>query len=227
MSLILEALKKAERQHKLGEVPGISAQASEQNGQGKQRLGWGVLSIFALAMLGVGLYLGSMQDTPPPQTQAQSEPEITPPAGELMARPVRPAATDPQPISEARLTPQAAQPMPVEEKPKPIEQVEVNVAPVTPPPVRPAPVQAPPEPPPPRARPLHKMPSGFVSNLPVMNIDIHSYDPRPPKRYVLINMEKYREGDYLAEGPNLIEILPQGVVMEHMGERFILPLGNL
>ncbi|MCG8071435.1 MAG: general secretion pathway protein GspB [Candidatus Thiodiazotropha endolucinida] len=40
-------------------------------------------------------------------------------------------------------------------------------------------------------------------------------------------MEKYREGDYLAEGPLLIEILPEGVVMEHMGERFIFPLGNL
>jgi general secretion pathway protein B len=70
------------------------------------------------------------------------------------------------------------------------------------------------------------MPSGFVSNLPVMNIDIHSFDSRPEKRYVLINMEKYREGDYLAEGPHLVEILPEGVVMEHMGERFILPLGN-
>ncbi|MEW8283151.1 MAG: general secretion pathway protein GspB [Candidatus Thiodiazotropha taylori] len=44
---------------------------------------------------------------------------------------------------------------------------------------------------------------------------------------MLVNMEKYREGDYLAEGPLLIEILPEGVVMEHMGERFIFPLGNL
>jgi general secretion pathway protein B len=71
------------------------------------------------------------------------------------------------------------------------------------------------------------MPGGFVSNLPVMNIDIHSYDARPKKRYVLVNMEKYREGDYLTEGPLLIEILPEGVIMEHMGERFILSLGNL
>ncbi|PVV17148.1 MAG: hypothetical protein B6D79_17125 [gamma proteobacterium symbiont of Ctena orbiculata] len=70
------------------------------------------------------------------------------------------------------------------------------------------------------------MPSGFVANLPSMSIDIHSYDKRAAKRYVLINMEKYREGDYLAEGPKLVEILPQGAVMEHMGERFILPIGN-
>jgi general secretion pathway protein B len=70
------------------------------------------------------------------------------------------------------------------------------------------------------------MPAGFVANMPSINIDIHSYAKQPAKRYVLINMEKYREGDYLAEGPRVVEILPQGVVMEHMGEHFILPIGN-
>ncbi|MCU7860031.1 MAG: general secretion pathway protein GspB, partial [Candidatus Thiodiazotropha sp. (ex Lucinoma kastoroae)] len=89
----------------------------------------------------------------------------------------------------------------------------------------PEPPPQPPKPPKP-PKPLHEMPSGFVSHLPSMNIDIHSYDKRPHKRYVLINMEKYREGDYLAEGPMLVEILPNGAVMEHMGERFILPIGN-
>ncbi|MET0045316.1 MAG: hypothetical protein ABW100_17560, partial [Candidatus Thiodiazotropha sp. 6PLUC3] len=184
MSLILEALKKAERQHKLGEIPGISSQASEQDGQGKHRLGWGLLSLFALAMLGIGIYLGGMQSTPQPQTEAKSEPEITRPSGELTARPVRPQNNNPQPMAEVRQSPQVVQPLPVEEKPKPIEQVKAEVAPIELPPVRPAPVKAPPEPPPPRAMPLHEMPSGFVSNLPEMNIDIHSYDPRPMKRYV-------------------------------------------
>ncbi|MEJ2393869.1 MAG: general secretion pathway protein GspB [Candidatus Thiodiazotropha sp.] len=70
------------------------------------------------------------------------------------------------------------------------------------------------------------MPSGFVANLPSLNIDIHSYDKQPSKRYVLINMERYHEGDYLAEGPQLIEVLTDGVVLEHLGERFILPIGN-
>jgi len=79
---------------------------------------------------------------------------------------------------------------------------------------------------PPPARPLSEMPSGFIANLPTLNIDIHSYDKQPPKRYVLINMEKYREGDYLSEGPLLVEIRPDGVVLEHYGERFILPIGN-
>ena len=40
MSLILEALKKAERQHKLGDVPSISAQPVQPSGSGMRGLGW-------------------------------------------------------------------------------------------------------------------------------------------------------------------------------------------
>jgi hypothetical protein len=93
----------------------------------------------------------------------------------------------------------------------------------------PAPLPVMPETPPPKPIPVRSMselPSGFVANLPSLNIDIHSYDKLPAKRYVLINMEKYQEGDYLTEGPQLVEILTDGVVLEHMGERFILPIGN-
>ncbi|MEJ2426999.1 MAG: general secretion pathway protein GspB, partial [Candidatus Thiodiazotropha sp.] len=61
---------------------------------------------------------------------------------------------------------------------------------------------------------------------PPMNIDIHSYDQRPEKRYVLINMQRYHEGDYLEEGPRIISIRTDGVELEHMGARFILPIGT-
>ena len=224
MSLILEALKKAERQHKLGEVPRISAQLAEQSGHGKHRLGLGLLSILALGMLGVGIYLGSMQNTPQPEPEARiqtrSEPEVTRPPGELSVRP-EPRPQNGASAPAAELPSRQVEPLAVESRPE-TDQVKSEITVDKPVPERPAPVQ----PPPPKARQLNEMPSGFVSNLPAMNIDIHSYDPHPAKRYVLINMEKYHEGDYLAEGPNLIEIRPDGVVMEHMGERFILPLGT-
>ena len=234
MSLILEALKKAERQHKLGEVPGISSQVSERHGKGSGRLGWVMLTLFAVAMLGLGLYLGGMLTAPQPPQAARVEPAAEPaasappaveprPAGELTARPSRslPGNTAPAPASSENV----ARPTPAETRQQPVQAEEKTVVAVEPPP-EPR-YEPPPEPAPPPALPLHEMPGGFVSNLPEMNIDIHSYDARPAKRYALINMEKYREGDYLAEGPLLIEILPDGVVMEHMGERFILPLGNL
>ncbi|MBT3056522.1 MAG: general secretion pathway protein GspB [Candidatus Thiodiazotropha sp. (ex Codakia orbicularis)] len=223
MSLILEALKKAERQHKLGEVPKINPDAEQPTSTASHRLGWLMMVMLAMILLGTGIYLGSSSwwsqqpqqhgpsvssTEPVPQggVQERAPAELTLPDTEGMVGDSDPAisvnppqaAIEPQPVIA---TPQA----------KEIELPQV---------VEPEP----PQPPPPK--PLYEMPSGFVANLPSMNIDIHSYDQRPAKRYVLINMEKYREGDYLAEGPRVLEILPQGAVMEHMGERFILPIGN-
>lgn len=221
MSLILEALKKAERQHKLGQVPSISSQTSEQEVSGASRLGWGVLLLLALTMLGVGLYLGSMQGSsqPQPQAQAQPEHEQTRPSGELSARPVRAVTKVAEPKPDPEVSQQVTQPPPEAASPEVVATPKAEITRIEPEPLHATP-------PPPRAKPLRDMPSGFVSNLPTMNIDIHSYDSLPSKRYVWINMEKYREGDYLAEGPLLIEILAEGVVLEHLGARFILPIGN-
>ncbi|MCU7885156.1 MAG: hypothetical protein KZQ82_13280, partial [Candidatus Thiodiazotropha sp. (ex Lucinoma annulata)] len=59
MSLILEALKKAERQHKLGEVPSISADMEQTPATTSGRLGWVMLALFFIVILGIGIYLGS------------------------------------------------------------------------------------------------------------------------------------------------------------------------
>jgi general secretion pathway protein B len=99
--------------------------------------------------------------------------------------------------------------------------VEVEAAPMA---ADPAPLLS--TEPPPMPKQMSELPDGFVSNMPKLNIDIHSFDERPGRSYVLINMEKYREGEYLAEGPLLYEILQEGVILEYMGERFILPIGN-
>ncbi|MET0064433.1 MAG: general secretion pathway protein GspB [Candidatus Thiodiazotropha endolucinida] len=224
MSLILEALKKAERQHKLGEVPKINPDAEQPTSTASHRLGWLMMVMLAMILLGTGIYLGSSSwwsqqpqqhgpsvssTEPVPQGGAQERApaELTLPDTEGMVGDSDPAisvnppqaAIEPQPVIATSQAKEIELPQVVEPEPPP-----------------------PPQPP----KPLYEMPSGFVANLPSMNIDIHSYDQRPAKRYVLINMEKYREGDYLAEGPRVLEILPQGAVMEHMGERFILPIGN-
>ncbi|MCU7933675.1 MAG: general secretion pathway protein GspB [Candidatus Thiodiazotropha sp. (ex Dulcina madagascariensis)] len=220
MSLILEALKKAERQHKLGEVPGIKADPQQSEDSASGRTGWVMLILFAAILLALGVYLGS--NAPLSRQSAENQPATAPSFPAHEEAPVKTKAVAVQPPPSA--TPTASEPLP--ESADPVVPLPVPVT------DRPAPIAKQetgpvrePEPLPP-PKPLIEMPSGFVANLPVMNIDIHSYDKRPGKRYVLINMERYREGDYLAEGPLLVEILPDGVVMEHMGERFILPIGN-
>lgn len=213
MSLILEALKKAERQHKLGEVPGIRADAPVA-ASGVRGLGWVMLVLFAGIMLILGIYLGGYQaSAPDPATAVAQIPEVRqePPP---VASPVpvqTPPATVQIPPREASVS---APPPEPELEPAPVPHEPLQL-PLEPAPAKPLP-----------AKPLNEMPSGFVANLPDLNIDIHSYDQEPAKRYVLINMEKYHEGDYLAQGPLLIEILPDGVVLEHFGERFIMPIGN-
>ena len=42
----------------------------------------------------------------------------------------------------------------------------------------------------------------------------------------MVNGHKYREGERLAEGPALIEIVPDGMVLEYRGERLLYTLGR-
>jgi general secretion pathway protein B len=221
MSLILEALKKAEQQHRVGEVPKIGSQPVQTEAGTPIWAGTLLLGLFALAMVGVGLYLGqdSPQDEPESYALENSEAESVPaPVGvaKAVSSPPTPpiSAEQVQQVAKAEAPPAMVQPIPAA-PPSAIAEPEVGLE-------KPRRTSKPPAPP----SSLAELPEGFVDNLPQLNIDIHSYDAKPGKSYVLINLEKYREGDYLAEGPLLSEILPDGVVLEHLGERFILPIGN-
>lgn len=63
--------------------------------------------------------------------------------------------------------------------------------------------------------------SGQLSVQP-LHLDIHVYANNRPERFVFINMKKYREGDNLAEGPEVEEITTTGVILAHRGNRFTL-----
>lgn len=64
--------------------------------------------------------------------------------------------------------------------------------------------------------------SGAIT-LPELHLDIHVYSEAADDRFVFINMSKYREGGQLSEGPVVAEITPQGVVLGHRGQSFLLP----
>ena len=59
--------------------------------------------------------------------------------------------------------------------------------------------------------------------LPDMHLDIHVYSGQPADRFVFVNMSKYKESATLSEGPRISEIVPDGVVLDYMGTRFLLP----
>ena len=55
-----------------------------------------------------------------------------------------------------------------------------------------------------------------------LHLDIHVFSAAPAERFAFINMKKYTEGTTLAEGPRVEEITPDGVVLSHNGQRFLL-----
>lgn len=62
---------------------------------------------------------------------------------------------------------------------------------------------------------------GAVS-LPELHIDIHVFSETPEDRFVFINMNKYRQGEQLGEGPDVVEITIDGVVLGYQGTSFLL-----
>ncbi len=62
-----------------------------------------------------------------------------------------------------------------------------------------------------------------VLDLPELHLDIHVYSDVPKDRFVFINMAKHREGSRLDEGPQVLEITPDGVVLRYQGKSFLLP----
>ena len=59
-------------------------------------------------------------------------------------------------------------------------------------------------------------------DVPELRLDLHVYADSPPERYALVNMHKVREGEALPEGPRVVEITRDGVVLEWQGREFML-----
>jgi len=66
----------------------------------------------------------------------------------------------------------------------------------------------------------YELPQEIRDRLDLPRLDVHVYSEEPQRRFILVNLEKYREGEILASGLVLEEILPDGMVMSYQGERF-------
>jgi len=95
-------------------------------------------------------------------------------------------------------------------------------------------VEQQPRPEPAASRPTTRLPAARVLTidevrlngtlqLTELHLDIHVYSDDPGERFVFINMAKHREQSRLEEGPVVVEIRPDGVVLEHQGTTFLLP----
>lgn len=282
MSYILEALKKSERERKLGEVPQLATRHDIAAPTAEKR-GWtmAIATAFGgigLGALGVAGYLFTSSPPAPmsPATEVSTpRPEpIAPPAPSPSDAPAGVGATSPEPgtpplagASRAQPPVAADAPTPTQrpttvETPRPSPSLATGSDPSSPddarrpapPPSTPGPsaITVPPRPriPPAPARPHRSSsppprppdrptpgipPSGqslpTLDQLPAsrrpppesLRMNIHAYADNPERRFVLINMRRYREGDRLEDGTTLQFITPDGAILEHQGKRFHLP----
>lgn len=250
MSFILDALQKSERERHAGQAPAIDEALSRPPpGPGRaQRQNETALMIHtALTVAAVFLVAGltwwllSRGQTPPAQPPAVPEvASTTPPSPNLAAPaepPVEPAPAlrvDPERLAEPLVSglgadaatldevlddaPESSGPAPqpgTEPEPAPPGGETPEVA-AEPPPAPPVPAARSPEP-----LPLKDMPPSFRGEFPALSVQVHVYDSNPLRRFVLINGKKYRETDTLVEGPRVVEIVPEGVVLEHRGTKVL------
>lgn len=74
------------------------------------------------------------------------------------------------------------------------------------------------------ATPLDEMPNDYRAGFPTLSVEVHVWDSSSAKRFVMINGQRYREGDTLAAGPKLAEIAQDGLVLDYHGSVVLLSL---
>lgn len=67
-----------------------------------------------------------------------------------------------------------------------------------------------------------ELPLNVRRELPALDLTIHVFSADPAARFVLVNGERYVEGDQLAPGVNLVSILREGAVVDFRDHRFLL-----
>ncbi len=207
MSFILDALRKSENERQKAAVPGISDVPAIVESNRIPRWVLGVIATLSAVVLVLGwAWWQSASDENPPSANSR-------PAGVIpRAATAPPVADDVRSLARESAS---AEPAPV-------------VAPAAPPaPVAPAPAvsqspQAPVDASRIAAAPNMMELIATGVSLPVLALELHVYSTTPAQRLVRINGASYREGDSLGDGPDVVSITPEGVVLNQRGQYFLL-----
>lgn len=233
MSYILDALKRSERERR-GQGPandpllegGAPAPAPS-------RPLWPVLLGLAL-LANAGVLAGYLLLREPAPSRAVAPPPSTGPATESQPRPRQAPETPPGPSAEASAEPPESAPAAAPPEPPPPAEPTAAEPARQQASAESAPPAAEASPPPPDAAPstpaapwealpyLEELPAGFRSSVPGVTVNVHVFTDDPARRFVLVDLRRYREGDELPGGLRLLHITPEGVALGWRGRRFRL-----
>jgi general secretion pathway protein B len=211
MSYILEALKKSEQERQIGHVPDISMVQETPRPVVFRWPRWLLIALVVnVLILSVIIWRPWEMRTAQPDSQAMA-PTSTP----------APVPAETQPIVDASVAEPASAPAVVHsEAPEVDLPAPVSQMPLPPPaPIyNPEPARIETEPVlPPRWQDLS---IDERNNLPAPRIDVHVFAREPARRFVLINLRKYQEGDTIDGGATIESILADGIVLSYQGQRY-------
>lgn len=237
MSYILEALKKAESERKLGSVPNMHAQplvtaSAAGSPFWRTPLAWSVL-VAVLLLAAVIAWLAPWQAgtvvSLPQQTSSGSVSMDTNPAPvpDTAIPPIAQAPTARQ-VPEPPHDVVPAEPAKPKAAPKPAikKKIEPAKAPVAAQPAErkkeiAAAAMAPAAEP--RLPALRELPENIQREIPTLAVSGYIYSSVPAERSVLINNRLLREGSEIAPGLMLEKMLPKEAVLNYRGTRYRIP----
>jgi hypothetical protein len=224
MSFILDALRKSEHERQRQAGPGI---AEMPIARASSRFPLALVAIGALLAINlvVLLYWLLKNEKPEVVREAPVAAQPAPAPAKEIARPAAVAVPGPQAAPERAVRPLTA-------------EVEANPPPDSTPPPAPdpsllptAPAPAPsvsyaPREPTPSANfvpRIDTLPPQATAGLPPLNLDLHIYANDPAQSAAFINGNRYRAGDKLPQGVDVVAITREGVVLRYHGQQFLLP----
>lgn len=219
MSYILDALKKADHDRTLGDVPDLeTAHWGERRRQRTYRWVWIVVALLVVNGALLAVLLGRNDD-------AGVQPAIPGVANELPVSPV--PKTETAAIQPSQKITQPREPVyvpPVVQRPASVVQ-QAPMAAVT---TQPSYYAIPPV----ATKVASVATSGvpywddlsleFRSSLMLPHIDVHVYDDDPARRFILVDLQKYREGETLESGAVVEEINETSIQFYYQGTRFLM-----
>lgn len=248
MSYILEALKKADQERTLGTVPDIESVHDSAAGTAPRRLSLWFWIMGGFLLVGNGILIATLvlrnadvgTGTVPEGTDrvvsGQTGPATAPVAAQALPTPgplprqpaIRPSQPSyippaPAPVPEAMVGVTADSPAAVA-----VPGAVPDVQTTAPEPAGTAPVaQVPAVARPAVTEPADRLPYWddlpleFRSEFATPHIEVHVYDTNPQRRFILVDLKKYREGERLESGAVLEKIIPEGVQLSYRGRQFI------
>ena len=229
MSLILDALRKADAERERGSVPSLHSQpvtplSAEVPPKNAARPNWLWIAIgIAVGLAGAAAWVMIGHEAPPPNTAAAPSPVQPSASASSPATPPPPAATvapAPTPASPAAAAAPIAEPAPwpQPDERKPARPEAKGDAPAQVPVLGNVPLTQP------QAQAQvysrEQLPPDVRAALPQLTIGGSIYSPNPSGRSLIVNGQLFRERDRLTQDLSLEEIKLKAAVFSFRGYRF-------